>query len=134
MTSGFGVRLLVVSIFNYLFGNCLFAVLWAVLGDRFKYWGVALLCTCISAIFSFQSQVRFVLRQTLVSFINFRFVSFQLLGLTLGIFFVPKFADFFNVSIVIIQFGWTAMFSLLSLLMLMQKRFDSQKRKIDSCP
>ena len=125
MRSGFGVRLLVVSIFNYLFGNCLFAVLWVVLGDRFKYWGVAVLCTCVSAIFSFQSQVRFVLRQSIVSFINFRFVSFQLLGLTLGIFSVPKFADFFNVSIVIIQFSWSALFSLLSLLMLKQKRFNS---------
>lgn len=125
MTSGLGVRLIVVSACNYLFGNSLFALLWTVLGDRLKYWGVAVLCTCIASIFSFQTQARIVLRQTIVSFINFRFISFQLLGLTLAIIFVPRIADAFNVSIVIIQFGWSAFFSLLTLLMLKLGRFDS---------
>ena len=123
MKSGFGIRLMIVSACNYLFGNFLFALLWTVLGEKLRYWGVAVLCTCIASIFSFQTQARFILRQSIVSFINLRFISFQLLGLTLAIILVPRFADAFNVNIVIIQFGWSAFYSLLTLLMLKQRRF-----------
>ena len=120
----FGIRLFVVSAVNYFFGNVLFAILWKFFGNYSDYWQIAILCTCVASVFSFQTQSRFILKQRTVRFINFRFISFQLLGLALAIIFVPRLARDLKIDIVTTQFVWSAFYSLLSLLLLRQRRFE----------
>jgi len=120
----FGIRLFVVSAVNYFFGNVLFAVLWKFFGKYSDYWQIAILCTCVASVFSFQTQSRFILKQRTVRFINVRFISFQLLGLALAIIFVPRLALDLRMDIVTTQFVWSGFYSLLSLLLLRQRRFE----------
>ena len=120
----FGIRLFVVSAVNYFFGNVLFAILWKLFGNYSDYWQIAILCTCVASVFSFQTQSRFILKQRTVRFINFRFISFQLLGLALAIIFVPRLALELRMDIVTTQFVWSGFYSLLSLLLLRQRRFE----------
>jgi hypothetical protein len=120
----FGIRLFVVSAVNYFFGNVLFAILWRFFGNDSEYWQIAIVCTCVASVFSFQTQSRFILKQRIVRFVNFRFISFQLLGLALAIIFVPRLALALKVDIVATQFVWSAFYSLLSLLFLRQRRFE----------
>jgi hypothetical protein len=122
--TGFGIRLFVVSGVNYFFGNVMFAILWKFFGNYLEYWKIAILCTCVASVFSFQTQSRFILKQRTVRFVNFRFISFQLLGLALAIIFVPRLARDLKIDIVTTQFVWSAFYSLLSLLLLRQKRFE----------
>jgi hypothetical protein len=123
MTAEFGLRLVLVSISNYLFGNLLFALTWMTFGSQLKYWEIAFLCTCVASIFSFQTQSRFILKHQAIRYVNFRFILFQLLGLALAIIFVPQIALSFKMNIVVAQFGWSGFYSLISLLFLKQRRF-----------
>lgn len=118
MKANFGVRLVLVSICNYLFGNFLFALMWQVFENRLFYWEIAILCTFCASIFSYQTQSRFILRQQVRSYINLRYTLFQLSSLALAIILVPKLAEGIGISIVLAQFGWSAFFSLISLLLL----------------
>lgn len=120
----FGIRLFVVSAINYFFGNVLFAIFWRFFGNYLEYWQIAIICTGFASVFSFQTQSRFILKQRVVRFINFRFISFQMLGLALAIIFVPRLALALKIDIVTTQFVWSAFYSLLSLLFLRQSRFE----------
>ena len=125
MTSVFGMRLVLVSLGNYLFGNFLFALLWGLSDGYFAYWEIAIVSTCLSSVFSYQTQSRLILRQGTESFINLNYVSFQLLGLAFAILAVPSISRLLQMNIVIIQFGWSAFYSLISLALLRKRKFSS---------
>ena len=123
MKISFGIRIVIVSTINYLFGNTLFAFVWYFSQSFLKYSVVASLSTVLAAIFSYQTQSRYIFgRKTLKSFINMYYVSFQLLGLFLGILLVPLLALNLRVSIVVVQFCWSALFSLITLTILRTKK------------
>jgi hypothetical protein len=125
MTFGFGLRLLLVSISNYLFGNLLFAALWNFFHNHLAYWEIAFVSTCIASVFSYQTQSRLILRLKMGSIVNFQYVAFQITGLLLSILVVPAISDHFRINIIIVQFGWSALFSLVSLFLLQKNKFSS---------
>lgn len=116
---------MLVSVCNYLFGNFLFALLWGLSDRHFAYWEIATVSTCLSSVFSYQTQSRLILRQGTESFINLYYVSFQLLGLAFAILAVPSISGLLQMNIVIIQFGWSAFYSLISLVLLRKRKFSS---------
>jgi hypothetical protein len=124
MTFGFGIRLLLVSISNYLFGNLLFVILWRFFNNYLAYWEIAFVSTCISSIFSYQTQSRVTLRLELGSIINLQYVSFQITALLLSILVVPTISDYFGLNIIIVQFGWSGICSLFSLYLLQKNKFS----------
>jgi len=126
MTTGFGFRLVGVSICNYLFGNILFTILWLFLHHYFAYWEIAIFCLIVASIFSYQTLSRLILGRKKGPFINFLYVTFQLLGLLLAIILVPVISDRLRISIILIQFGWSACYSLISLLMLHKNIFSTK--------
>jgi len=125
MTTGFGFRVVGVSICNYLFGNILFALSWGIFHSHFVYWQIAIACTFISSIFSYQTQSRLILRRQTGPIINYRYIAFQLLGLALAILLVPAISNKFELSVILLQFAWSAFYSLSSLLMLQKNKFTS---------
>ena len=128
MTTNFVFRMFLVSGINYLFGNSVFALLWGIFKLKFQYWEIATLSTILAAIFSYQTQSRFILKnENLNSFVNSRFVGFQLLGLALSILMVPLLASSLRINIVFSNFIWSAFFSILSLVLLSKKKFDARK-------
>jgi hypothetical protein len=126
MTMEFGLRLILVSLCNFLFGNILFAFLWIFLHQYFAYWGIAIVCLILASIFSYQTQSRLILGRETGPFINFLYITFQLLGLFLAILLVPVISDRLRLSIILIQFGWSACYSLTSLLMLHKNIFTTK--------
>jgi hypothetical protein len=121
----FGIRLFAVSSVNYLFGNLLFAILWRYLGAHLEYWLVAIICTAMASVFSFQTQSKYLLRIETRSFFNPRYTLFQLIGLLIAIYTVPTISSHFKLNIILVQFAWSAFFSLVSLLVLSRRGFDS---------
>jgi hypothetical protein len=126
MIPSFGFRLLVVSIANYLFGNFLFALLWIISAQRESYWVIAIISTFFASMFSYQTQSRGILRTTTQSVINLRYISFQLFGLAFAIVVIPSISSFWQIDIIFVQFGWSAFFSLISLLLLIKRKFSSK--------
>jgi hypothetical protein len=124
----FGFRLFVVSAVNYFFGNVLFAILWRTFGSYLEYWKIAITCTVIASIFSFQTQSRYLLRIETRSFFNPRYTIFQLIGLLIAIGVVPAMSLYFKLDIILVQFAWSAFFSLVSLLVLSQQGFGSSSK------
>lgn len=124
----FGIRLFSVSIINYLFGNIMFAILWKTCGGYLMYWQIAIVCTFLASLFSFQTQSRFILKQETKSFFNPRYTLFQLFGLLISIIAVPALTSYSKLDLVVVQFLWSAFFSLLSLLVLGQTGFDSRSK------
>jgi hypothetical protein len=59
------------------------------------------------------------------SIINLQYVAFQIVGLLLSILIVPTISDYFGINIITVQFGWSAVFSLFSLLLLQKNKFSS---------
>ena len=128
MMARFGIRLFVVSAVNYFFGNVLFAILWRSFDGYSEYWHIAIICTVVASIFSFQTQSRYLLRIETRSFFNPRYTTFQLIGLLIAIATVPAVSIYFKLDIVLVQFAWSAFFSLVSLLVLSQRGFDSSSK------
>ena len=124
----FGMRLFVVSAVNYFFGNVLFAILWKYFGNYSEYWQIAVICTCVASVFSFQTQSRYLLRFETRSYFNPRYTTFQLIGLLIAITIVPAVSIRFKLDIILVQFAWSAFFSLFSLLVLSQRGFDSRSK------
>jgi hypothetical protein len=124
----FGIRLFAVSTVNYFFGNVLFIILWRFFGGYLEYWQIAIICTGLASVFSFQTQSRFVLRIETTSFFNPRYTTFQLIGLLIAITTVPAMSSHFKLDIILVQFAWSAFFSLVSLLVLSQRGFDSSSK------
>jgi len=89
MKFGFSLRLLVVSMCNYVFGNILFAFIWSFTNRAAEYWEIAIVCTFISSVFSYQTQSRIILKNQIDAIINFKYSSFQLIGLAIAILIVP---------------------------------------------
>ena len=124
----FGIRLFSVSAINYCFGNILFAVLWKVFGGQLNHWEIAIICTCVASIFSYQTQSRYLLRMGATTFFSPRYTSFQLFGLLIAIAIVPSLSDYLNLDVILVQFVWSAFFSFVSLLILSQSGFDSSPK------
>ena len=123
MALRFGLRLLSVSFLNYLFGNLLFAFLWNVSTGNFAYWKIAIISTFLASVFSYQTQSRYILKIPAETLVNLRYVAFQLLGLAFAILAVPSISRSWQLNIVIVQFGWSAFFSLVSLFLLRRRNF-----------
>lgn len=123
-----GIRLVVVSAVNFFFGNVLFAILWKFCGSHSEYWQIAVVCTCLASVFSFQTQSRYLLGVETRSYFNPRYTTFQLFGLLIAITTVPAMSIRFKIDIILVQFFWSAFFSLFSLLVLSQRGFDSRSK------
>ena len=120
-------RFLLVSTINYFFGNFLFAALWLLLNKHFTYFEIALCCTFFASIFSYQMQMRFILGfHDLKTILNIRYLVIQLVGLISGSIIVPKLAESISANIILVQFVWSGIFSLGSILFLF---FVGKKRE-----
>ncbi len=119
----FSYRFLFVSLLNFLAGNLIFTFLWLINANVFAYWQIAFITTVLASIFSFQTQSRIVLRKnSTLGLINLRYLIFQIVGLASSIAFVPSFAQFFSVNLLLIQLIWSALFSVFMFIFLIFKR------------
>jgi len=112
-------RFFIVSAINYLFGNLSFAALWLLLNNHFSYFEIAICCTFIASVFSYQMQMRFTLGlRKLRSFLSYRYLAIQFVGLVAGSIIVPRLAESTFAGVILVQFIWSGLFSLGSILFL----------------
>ena len=112
-------RFLLVSALNYFFGNMLFLLLWLGLKEFLEYWVIAILCTFGASIFSFQTQSRLTFRMIPAkTWVTIEYLILQFFSLTLGVVLVPWVSSELKCPLVVIQFVWSGLFSLLSVLYL----------------
>jgi hypothetical protein len=119
----FGFRFLSVSILNYLVGNFFFSILWIALKNIFTFWQIVIVATLLASIFSYQTHRRISLRtQNLRKVVDFKYLIFQFLNLILGILLIPKLAQFFEISLILVYFLWSGFASLIILLILINEK------------
>lgn len=119
----FSIRFIAVSLLNYSAGYLIFTFLWLLTSHLLTYWQVACISTFLASIFSFQTQNRLILRRkNFMAIVNLRYITLQVTGLLLGIALVPFVGTYFSLSILFVQFIWSAFFSILAFLTLFCKR------------
>ena len=119
----FGFRFLSVSILNYLAGDLFFSTLWLIFGNILAFWLIVVISTLLASIFSYQTHRRISLKtQRIRKIVDFKYLFFQFLNLTLGIFMIPRLAEFFEVNFIVMYFLWSGFASLVILLILINEK------------
>jgi putative flippase GtrA len=114
-------KFITVSAFNFFVGYLIFSFTWLTFKDHLRYLPIAAISTTFSAIWSFQTHNRITLnRRRLRSFISPQYLSLQLIALLLSSLVVPFFASYLGINLLIIQFFWAVILSLIGLVVLVK--------------
>lgn len=112
-------RFLIVGATNYLFGNLVFTLLWSLLSAHLSYLILASASTIISSLFSYASHTFVTLKEKTFIMQNFSLFSLvQLMGLIVSVLLVPRVASSLVVNLLLIQYLWSAIFSIVGVLLL----------------
>ena len=115
------IKFLAVSVMNFLVGYLVFSLTWLALQSYLNYLQIAIIATSFAAVWSFQSHNRITLnRQSIKSFVSSQYLLFQITGLLLSSIFVPMVAEVLVINLLVIQFFWTVILSLLGLIVLIR--------------
>jgi hypothetical protein len=121
MSEKVSFKFITVSGFNFLVGYFIFILTWLTLRDHLRYLPIAAISTTFSAIWSFQTHNRITLnRRCLRIFISPQYLSLQLIALLLSSLLVPFLASYLGINLLIIQFFWTVILSLIGLVVLVK--------------
>ncbi len=117
------IRFGLVSALNFIAGYLVFVTLWFAMQEFANYLIIASVSTILSSILSYQSQNRFTLnRNSLQKIVSLPYLGYQAFGLFLASVTIPFLADKTDLNLLIIQFAWSLIFSLLGLVIL--KRYS----------
>jgi hypothetical protein len=112
-------RFLAVSAVNFLVGYLFFCIAWLAFKAHLDYLLIATISTVFSAIWSFQTHNRITLnRKGLKSLISPQYLSLQVSALLLSSLAVPFFASYLEVNLLIVQFSWAVILSIIGLVVL----------------
>ena len=115
------IKFLAVSVMNFLVGYLVFSLTWLALQSYLNYLQIAIIATSFAAVWSFQSHNRITLnRQSIKSFVSSQYLLFQITGLLLSSIFVPMVAEVLVINLLVIQFFWTVLLSLLGLIVIIR--------------
>lgn len=113
------IKFIAVSVMNFLVGYLVFSLTWLALQSYLNYLQIAIIATSFAAVWSFQSHNRITLnRQSIKSFVSPQYLFFQITGLLLSSIFVPMVAEVLVINLLVIQFFWTVLLSLLGLIVI----------------
>ena len=115
------IKFIAVSVMNFLVGYLVFSLTWLALQSYLNYLQIAIIATSFAAVWSFQSHNRITLnRQSIKSFVSPQYLFFQITGLLLSSIFVPMVAEVLVINLLVIQFFWTVLLSLLGLIVIIR--------------
>jgi len=119
MSQKVSFKFITVSAVNFLVGYLIFCITWLAFKARLDYLPIATISTVFSAIWSFQTHNRITLnRRRIKSLISPQYLSLQVIALLLSSLAVPFFASYLEINLLIIQFSWAVLLSLIGLLVL----------------
>ena len=117
------IRFGLVSALNFIAGYLIFVTLWVAMQQFATYLIIASVSTTLSSILSYQSQNRFTLnRNSLQKIISLPYLAYQVFGLFLASVTIPILVEKTHLNLLIVQFIWSLIFSLLGLVIL--KRYS----------
>ena len=110
---GFSVRFMAAGIFNYVFANLIFTVLWFSLGNRLGYVLVSLITAPIAITLSYTLHRLITLRgQGIEKKVDVAYFLFQFFQFLASLAAVPILAQVFDIFLLYIQYAWTILASL----------------------
>lgn len=119
MNEKVSLKFISVSAVNFLVGYLIFCIAWLAFKAHLDYLPIATVSTVFSAIWSFQTHNRITLnRKRLKSLISPQYLSLQVSALLLSSLAVPFFASYLGINLLIIQFSWAVVLSLIGLVVL----------------
>ena len=109
-------RFLMFGAFNYFAGNLIFTAYWLIWGSKFPYWFIALLATITASVVSYSTHTFGTLRSRSFDRRNFTFYALvQGIGLVVSSLLVPKVTQTLNMSLLPVQYAWSAIFSIIGI-------------------
>ena len=115
------IKFIAVSVMNFVVGYLLFSLTWLALQSYLSYLQIAILATSFAAVWSFQSHNRITLnRQSIKSFVSPQYLLFQITTLLLSSILVPMVSVVLAMNLLVIQFFWTILVSLLGLIVIIR--------------
>jgi hypothetical protein len=115
-----------VGAINYLIGNGIFIIIWKLLSERTPYVVIAFLTLIVASLISFTAHHKITLQNSnrvLANKINFlKYAVFQIMALALGGVLVPSLATLTAFNLIFIQFGWSALVSIFSFLLISKNK------------
>ncbi len=97
----------------------MFAILWTLNNSTFPYFVVAIITTSFASVFSFQTQSRFLIESRSVRVaVSPMYLAIQFFALAVGSVLVPYVSHLVSVGYITIQFVWSALVSILSVIVL----------------
>lgn len=97
----------------------MFAILWTLNDLTFPYFLVAMITTLFASVFSFQTQSRFLVESRSVRVaVSPMYLAIQFFALAVGSVLVPYVSHLVSVGYITIQFVWSALISILSVIVI----------------
>jgi len=121
ISENLSIKFIAVSVMNFVVGYLLFSLTWLALQSYLNYLQIAILATSFAAVWSFQSHNRITLnRQSIKSFVSPQYLLFQISTLLLSSILVPMVSEVLEMNLLVIQFFWTVLLSLLGLIVIIR--------------
>jgi len=125
------IRFLLVGTLNYVAGNLIFTFYWWAFHHKLAYFLIALLTMLSTSLFSYSTHTFGTLKSRRFEKTDLGIYTFiQGIGLVSSVILVPRVSSIFEVHLLLVQYIWSAIYSVMGILLLKMLVNMRNRRKI----